>query len=89
MSEENEQECGHCVRVKLIHKKLLELGYETKLEEVYMMDELLRVNCFPHLIRVISDVEILLSAFDASTDEDAILGHYERQIEDDKKDDEI
>jgi hypothetical protein len=86
MPEENEQECGHCTRVKLIHAKLLELGYNNTLEEIYMIDELLRVNCFPHLIRLVADTEVLLSAYDGLSDEDEILGHYERQIEDDKTD---
>ncbi len=84
--EQEEQACPHCSRVNAIYEKLLELGYEINLAEVYMIDELLRIDCFPHIMRLMADSELLLAEYDDLHDEERILGHYERQIE--KKDEE-
>lgn len=89
MSDENEEQgdpdCAHCNRVKAIYEKLLAVGYEITLPEVYMIDELLRINCFPHIIRLMADSEVLLAEYDTMHDEERIFGHYESQIK--KKDD--
>lgn len=82
MSEENEEKCPHCERVDLLHKKLVECGYDVDREEVQMVDYLLHMMNFPYLTKILADSEFILTDLESGVNkEDVILGHYEKQLE--------
>lgn len=87
-SSENENECPHCKRVNWLCNEMQEMGYELDPDDIASIDGLLDIYCYPFLMKMFGEIELLRWEYEDKHDEEKILGDYQKQMEttEEKKD---